>query len=130
VFQVPPSDPLLRRERIAYFLHARRAQQPGRIVKRLIVVCIIGSAAMAVACTGPGYADTYPDDFVETFVGNVPPSYQRQIDSMECMARWFQERYPYEDYRSIEGGDYNVFLDLNEQAVQACEGSPSAPTSS
>ena len=98
-------------------------------MKRL-AVCIVGMAAMAAACTGPEYADTYPDDFVETFVGNVPPSYQRQIASMECMARWFQERYAYDDYQSLEGGDYNVFLDLNEQAVQDCEGSASGPTSS
>ena len=77
---------------------------------------------LAAACTGGReYADTYPDDFVETFVGNVPPSYERQVDMLECMARWFQERYPYEDYQSLEGGDYNAFLDLNEQAVQDCE---------
>lgn len=97
-------------------------------MKRL-TVCIVGMAAMAAACTGPEYADTYPDDFVETFVGNVPPSYQRQVASMECMARWFQVRYPFEDYQSFEGGDLNVFLGLNEQAVQDCERSSSAPTS-
>ena len=50
-------------------------------VKRLIV-CIVGMAAMAAACTGPEYADTYPDDFVESFVGNVPlPPQLRAADS-------------------------------------------------
>ena len=46
------------------------------------------------------------------------------------MAHWFQERYRYEDYQALEGGDYNTFLGLNEQAVQDCEVAPSASLSS